>query len=66
MAAVSSKTEHVELVETHNLALSIKRLQSGSPSYDNERWKRALYHAVCMTVSNYSTKQKIREALELP
>ena len=63
---MSRKTEHIELVETHNLALSINRLRSGYPSYDEGRWKRALYHAVCMTIHEWETKQKIREALKQP
>ena len=56
-------TDKVELVETHNLALSLKRLQE-SP-YDNDRWRRALYHAVGMTCSRVAA-EKIRTALELP
>jgi hypothetical protein len=52
-----------ELVETHNLALALRRLR-GSP-YDTGRWKRALYHALCMEGCN-GHAAKIREALELP
>ena len=54
-----------ELVETHNLANSLRRLCG--PTYDGERWKRALYHALAMTsISNRQTLEKIRVALELP
>jgi hypothetical protein len=54
-----------ELVETHNLALSLGRLES-SP-YDLGRWKRALYHAICMQACGDSAmRAKIREALGLP
>ena len=34
-----------ELVETHNLALSLKRLEEATP-FDHGRWERALYHAI--------------------
>ena len=59
------ETRLAELVETHNLALSLQRLR-GSP-YDEGRWKRALYHALSMAYAgSYTARQKIREALELP
>jgi hypothetical protein len=54
----------IELVETHNIALCIKRLRDGP--YDQERWKRALYHALSMNVLSRGTLEKIRIALELP
>jgi len=55
-----------ELVETHNLVLSLTRLENAGP-YDSERWKRALYHAICMQqCGDYTLRQKIREALSLP
>ena len=57
------ETRKVELVETHNIALSIDRLRSGM--YD-ERWKRALYHAMGMCNIGSITMEKIRIALELP
>ena len=53
-----------ELVETHNIALAIRRLR-GAP-YDEGRWRRALYHAVCMGDVPSETHRKIREALDLP
>ena len=54
-----------ELVEMHNLTLSLKRLR-GSP-YDNARWKRALYHALLMSyAASKAEMEKIRQALELP
>ncbi len=55
-----------ELVETHNLALSLKRLEEASP-HDTERWKRALYHAVCMQrVGDFQFRTRLRDALGLP
>lgn len=55
-----------ELVETHNLSLSLKRLEESAP-YDQGRWKRALYHALCMNnTGSADARRKIREALELP
>ena len=59
------ETTKIELVETHNIALSLDRL-SGMP-YDRERWKRALYHAIGMSsVSGREMLEKIRIALDLP
>lgn len=58
-----TETKRSELVETHNLALCLTRLQDGP--YDTERWKRALYHAAAMTLSRGQV-EKIRIALELP
>lgn len=58
------RTERLELVETHNIALALDRLQK-SP-YDMNRWKRALYHAVAMSHVGSDITRKIREALELP
>ena len=55
-----------ELVETHNLAISLKRLEESAP-HDMGRWKRALYHAICMqNCGDFSLRRKIREALDLP
>ena len=61
-------TEKIELVETHNIALSIRRIRDApAPGYNNENWKRALYHALLMTSgAGKLTIQRIREALELP
>jgi hypothetical protein len=55
-----------ELVETHNIALSLGRLENSAP-HDVERWKRALYHALTMQrCGNIEERRKIREALNLP
>ena len=55
-----------ELVETHNLALSLRRLREAGP-YDNGRWKRALYHALGIAICADRTELgKIRAALTLP
>jgi hypothetical protein len=59
-------TDKLELVETHNIALSIQRLRSGNGGYDDGRWKRALCHAIWMVITNYDDRKRIREALELP
>ncbi len=60
-----TETRKAELVETHNIALSLDRL-SQAP-YDMWRWKRALYHALAMShVGDRSVLEKIRTALELP
>lgn len=53
-----------ELVETHNLYLSFRRLRSAP--YNNEKWKRALYHALSMGEVGRGLLEKIRIALELP
>lgn len=58
------ETRKVELVETHNIALSIDRLREGP--YDSEKWKRALYHALAMSQVGRDTLEKVRIALELP
>lgn len=59
-------TDKIELVETHNLAICLRRLQDTGP-HDDGRWRRALYHALCLTYSGNGTeRQKIREALGLP
>lgn len=59
------ETRKIELVETHNLALSLERI-NGSNCHGS--WKRALYHAISMSNVWQSREQmtKIREALELP
>lgn len=60
------QTRQIEMVETHNLAISLRRLRE-SPGYDPTKWKRALYHAISMSsVSSTSEIAKIREAMELP
>lgn len=60
-------TDKIELVETQNLALAFNRLRDGSKNgYDKNRWKRALYHALTMTYTDYAVSKAIREALELP
>jgi hypothetical protein len=60
------QTRQVELVETHNLAISIRRL-SETQGYGSRNWKRALYHALSMSsVAGDSELQKMREAMGLP
>jgi len=58
------ETRQIEVVETHNLALSLKRLSG--PPYDTTRWCRALYHALSMAhVMSRDELKLIREALGL-
>ena len=65
MSKRNAVTRKIELVETHNIALSLDRLcESWS---DNVRWKRAFYHALAMSnAGNRGVLEKIRVALELP
>lgn len=61
-----TSTDKIELVETHNLALSLRRLRNVNEWGDGAT-RRALYHAICMTdCFGPSARTKIREALELP
>ncbi len=60
-----TETKRAELVETHNIALSIMRLQ-GAPYDSGDRWKRALYHAAGIAGVGRGQLEKIRQALELP
>lgn len=59
-----AQTQQIEMVETHNLALCFKRLTDST--YNNGRWKRALYHALSMDgCASRDELAKIREALGL-
>lgn len=59
------ETRKVELVETHNLMLSLDRM--AGPPYDEKRWRRAFYHALAMSqVSDRSLLERIRVVLDLP
>ena len=58
------ETRKIELVETHNLVLSLERLQTITST---DAWKRALYHALLMSWGPSGEERKqIREALKLP
>ena len=60
------ETRQIELVETNNLARSLKRLMDAQ-GYGSRNWKRALYHAISMSqASTDSEIEKIRQALGLP
>ena len=61
------QTRQIEMVETHNIALSLRRLYDSGP-YDSLRWKRAFYHALLMahTSASFEEKALIRQALRLP
>ena len=56
-------TELKELVETHNLILSLQRLQTGP--YDRSRLGRALYHALCVA-GEYGLAEVVRVKAALP
>ena len=56
-------TRKIELVETHNIALSLERMGTG---FYELRWRRALYHALGMAHINTKMLEQIRQALELP
>ena len=59
-------TRQIELVETNNLLRSLKRLTE-SQGYGSRNWKRAMYHALCMSGACGDTElQRIREAIGLP
>jgi len=62
----SRQTAVVELTETHNICLAIKRVQDQAGGYDPERWKRAVYHALGMAHVGTDVLQRVREALRLP
>ncbi len=60
------ETRQIEMVETHNIALSLRRLKK-APGYDTDRWKRALLHALNMGYAGTpDERRKIREALSQP
>lgn len=60
-------TRLTELVETHAMALSLKRIQEEASGYNGARWKRSLYHALAIAgVTDSGTLEKIRIAMELP
>lgn len=66
---MSKSTEQVEMVETYNLYLSLKRLDDGKHNgYNTVRWRRALWHAVEMAgcANDNEMRTKLREALKLP
>lgn len=61
-----TNTDKLELVETHNIYLALHRLRD-KPSYCDQRWRRALYHALTMEMPDKTTTMtNIRAALELP
>ena len=65
MTKQQRETRLTELVETHNLALALKRLDEAP--YEPARKRRALYHALTMSSGfGRDELQKIREALSLP
>jgi len=60
-----TNTDKIELVETQNLCLALNSL-SNAP-YDVHRWKRAFYHALCMSeAGDRNLAERIRIALGLP
>ncbi len=61
-------TAQIEMVETHNIALSLRRLQNVPNCSGDQAQRRAIYHAVCMTyaLSNDDQRKALREAIKLP
>ena len=57
------ETRRIELIETHNIALSIEMMQKSGYW---QPWRRALYHALSMAEVDKTILVKIREALGLP
>ncbi len=53
-------TSLTELVETHNMALAIKRTREG---FYDDRWKRALYHAAGIAGVSEDERQRLYIAL---
>ncbi len=64
--ALRKTSRRVEIVETHNITLSLSRIHN-TRGYDDKRWKRALYHALGMSglVSSLELTE-IRNTLKLP
>ena len=61
------QTRHIEMVETHNIALSLMRLKNATSYASEGSWKRALYHALSMAYcGSFEEQRLIREALKLP
>ena len=63
MSKNRNETRKIELVESDNIARSLDRLNEG---FDTTRWRRSLYHALGMSISDRDMLVKIREALRLP
>lgn len=61
-------TSQIEMVETYNIALSLRRLQDTPSCGGNIAQRRAIYHAVCMTytLNNDDERRALREAMKLP
>lgn len=60
-------TDKIELVETQNIALSLRRCGEIPNAYNDSPARRALYHAVCMVgVFSPEERKALREALKLP
>jgi hypothetical protein len=66
MSKRRTQTGLIELAETHNIALAINRMRGNNGSSYDQKWKRALYHALLMTDTSREYCEKIRVALELP
>jgi hypothetical protein len=60
-------TRLIELVETQNIASSLRRIRDNASGYDNQRVKRALYHAISMH-GNLTNEELagVRTAMRLP
>lgn len=60
------ETRLIELVETHNIARSIRRIKDAPGYYTDKRWQRALYHAMAIASCSDSELEAIRRAVQLP
>lgn len=62
-----TSTKDIELAETANMVRSLRRLDRAAGYGTDDRRKRALYHAVCMTNSfTHQERVNLRVALNLP
>lgn len=62
-----TSTHDIELVETGNIVRSLNRIAKAKGYEADERRKRAIYHAACMTSSfTHQERVNLRVALNLP
>lgn len=65
MTRQEREIHQVELVETYNIANSLRRIND-QPNWNHKKWKRALYHALSMSeVCDGPKLTAIRTAMEL-
>lgn len=59
-------TRLIGLVETNNIARSLKRIKASPNGHERERWKMAIYHAMFLAGCWPSELESVRKALGLP